>query len=132
LGVAGFLVNYFKRDPLPDTCGCAPLPGCTPKVTLQLLIVIAEQSQILRLGPKFTGTQSDDFALEKKTPYTVACKSGVRFSAGTIIMAMVSRPTNSFFRLLKREFSPRPGYFKKRILLPHYFEFSFRQRISTR
>jgi hypothetical protein len=32
--VASFLVNYFKRAPLPDTCGCAPLLGCTPKVPL--------------------------------------------------------------------------------------------------
>ena len=48
---------------------------------------------------------------------------------GTIIMAMVSRPTNSLFPLFKRKFSPRPGYFKKRILLLHYFEFIFRPRI---
>jgi hypothetical protein len=34
LGVASLLVNYFKRGPFPDTCGCAPLPGCTPKVPL--------------------------------------------------------------------------------------------------
>ena len=31
LGVANFIDNFFKQAPLPDTCGCAPLPGCTPR-----------------------------------------------------------------------------------------------------
>jgi hypothetical protein len=45
LGVAGFLVNYFSGVHFQTLCGCAPLPGCTPKVPL--LIVIAERSQFL-------------------------------------------------------------------------------------
>jgi hypothetical protein len=34
LCVASFLVNYFKRGPFLDTCGCVPLLGRTPKVPL--------------------------------------------------------------------------------------------------
>jgi hypothetical protein len=41
LGVASFLVNFFKRGPFPDTCGGAPLPGCTSKVPL----LTAERSE---------------------------------------------------------------------------------------
>jgi hypothetical protein len=40
LGVANFLVTSFKRGPLADTCGCAPLPICPPKVPL---LVLAER-----------------------------------------------------------------------------------------
>ena len=29
LGVAIFLVNFFKRGPFLDISGCAPLPSCT-------------------------------------------------------------------------------------------------------
>ena len=29
LGVASFLVNFFKRGPFLDISGCAPLPSCT-------------------------------------------------------------------------------------------------------
>jgi hypothetical protein len=39
LRVANFLVNSFKRTPLPDACGCAPLP-----VVLQGTGVITEWS----------------------------------------------------------------------------------------
>ena len=31
LGVANFIDNFFKRAPLPDICGCASSPDCTPK-----------------------------------------------------------------------------------------------------
>jgi hypothetical protein len=30
MGVAGFLVNYFKQGPLLGTCGSHSLPSCTP------------------------------------------------------------------------------------------------------
>ena len=31
LGVASFLVNFFKRGPFLDVSGCAPLPSCTTR-----------------------------------------------------------------------------------------------------
>jgi hypothetical protein len=64
LGVANIIDNFFKRAPLPDMCTLAWL---YPKVP----IVIMERSQfflIPLLKPKFTGTDSDDFALRRK-PY---------------------------------------------------------------
>lgn len=31
LGVAKYINNFFKRAPLPDTCGYVPLPDYTPR-----------------------------------------------------------------------------------------------------
>jgi hypothetical protein len=36
LRVANFIENFFKRAPLPDSCGCARLPGCNLRYRLSL------------------------------------------------------------------------------------------------
>ena len=40
MSIASFLVNYFKRSPFSDLVAVHPLPGCTLKVLVPLLIVI--------------------------------------------------------------------------------------------
>jgi hypothetical protein len=84
LGVANFIDNFFKRAPLLDICGCAPLPRLYPKVP----IVIMERSQfflIPRPTLKFTSIESDDFALGEKS-YIKASPhlSSPRFWSSTI------------------------------------------------
>lgn len=38
MGVAEFLVNFFKRGPFLGPCGFASLPGCTLKVPSSIVI----------------------------------------------------------------------------------------------
>jgi hypothetical protein len=79
LGVARFLVNSFKRAPLPDACGCVPLPALYSGY--RRLLSEPERSQFL---PNLNRTlyQFDDFALEK-TSYVISNNHRVRSRLGT-------------------------------------------------
>jgi hypothetical protein len=44
MGVASFLVNYFKQSPFSDLVAVHPLPSCTLQVLVLLLIVITSRA----------------------------------------------------------------------------------------
>jgi hypothetical protein len=61
LSIANFIDNFFKRAPLPDTCGCAPLYCSYPQGTAEV--------------PSVTSSNQPEILLEMRLAYRV-CSSG--------------------------------------------------------